>query len=81
MENLNQSKNLNLKNAVDIKVYERDGAPVLVVKDNHLSVEFHSDLPSNFMELPDSKKNYWINKELQVIARKIKSSVKTRQNR
>lgn len=84
MEKLNlrnqlpKNPNLNLKNAVNISVHERDGAPVLVVKDAHLNLEFHADLPHNYHLLPAEKQDYWFNKELQVIARKILSSVKNR---
>lgn len=68
----------DLKGAVKIEVHERDGAPVLVVKDACLNVEFHHDLPSNFYTLEPVKQNYWINKELKIIARKIKASLKSR---
>lgn len=74
----NQSKNLNQKNAVEIKVIELDGAPVLRVIDSHLKLSYDAAMPPNFYTLPPVKQNYWINKELQIIARQIKQDVKAR---
>lgn len=60
-----------VNNAVSVQVITRNGAPVLVAKDNTLNIEYHALLPAKLLEMPLYKQGYWIDKEMKVLAKKM----------
>jgi hypothetical protein len=64
---------MELKDAVKIRVEKFDDRYKIIATDALLKVEESEFLPELFESMNDERKNYWINKELSKISRRIVS--------